>query len=230
MIVNASKTAMICASGATDYVADAYLLDSDQNRVGCGQSIKALGVRFSNNLDMEAQVQHIIKSVRSRYWTLRNLNKNGFNNEELVQVYATMIRPVVEYGSPVYHSSLTDEQDERIERLQDHALKCIFGTESSARTLQGLAEIETLRSRREELTAKFARKCAADPAFDHWFPLKEHRSSARIKSKEIYLEKKARTERMKNSPVYYFRRILNGKVGKTYGTRNKSYREDVVRV
>ena len=34
---------------------------------------------------------------------------------------------------------------------------------------------------------------------------------------------------MKNSPVFYFRRILNGKVGKAYGTRNKLYREDVVK-
>ena len=48
MVVNASKTAMICVSAATDYVAEAYLLDSDQNRVGCGQTIKALGVRLGH--------------------------------------------------------------------------------------------------------------------------------------------------------------------------------------
>ena len=101
-----------------------------------------------------------------------------------------MIRPVAEYGSPVYHSLLTDEQDERLERLQDHALKCIFGTEHSARKLRGMAGIDTLRSRREELMAKFARKCAADPVFDHWFPLREYRSGTRVKNREIYLEKR----------------------------------------
>ena len=230
MVVNAAKTAMVCISGATDYKADAFILDSDQNRVGCTSSIKALGIRFSNRLDMEDHVQYMVKAMRSRYWTLRNLKKNGFNAEELVRVYTTVIRPVVEYGCPVFHSSLTDGQDERLERLQDHALKCIFGPELSARKLRGLAGLTTLRERREDLVHKFAHKCANDPALDHWFPRDNARRSGRLRGgvDQTYLEEKARCERLKNSPIFYFRRILNGKVGKTYGTRNKAYREDVV--
>ena len=73
---------------------------------------------------------------------------------------------------------------------------------------------------------KFAFKCANDPAFEHWFPKK---NTGRVtRSKEIYLEEQARSERLKNSPIYYFRRILNGKIGKTYGSRNRMYREDVI--
>ena len=83
-----------------------------------------------------------------------------------------MIRPVAEYGCLVYHSSLTDKQDERLERLQDHALKCILGTDLSARKLRGKAGLVTLREMREELVKKFAIKCSNDPAFDHWFPKK----------------------------------------------------------
>ena len=163
--------------------------------------------------------------MRSRYWTIRNLRTNGFNSEELVHVYKTMLRPVVEYGCVVYHSSLTDDQDERIERLQDHALKCIFGPELSARRLRGLAGITTLRQRREDLVEKFARKCSNDPAFDHWFPRRQGRST---RSKEIFMEEQARCERLKNSPLFYFRRILNGKTGKEHGKRNRSYREDII--
>ena len=135
-----------------------------------------------------------------------------------------MIRPVVEYGCVVYHSSLTDEQDERLERLQDHALKCIFGAERSARTLRGLAEVPTLRERREELVKKFAIKCSNEPAFEHWFPIRKAGRNPR--NKEVYLEEQARCDRLRNSPIFYMRRILNGKVGKNYGARNKSYRED----
>ena len=123
--------------------------------------------------------------MRSRYWTVRNLKFNGFNTEELVHVYKTMIRPVIEYGCPVYHSSLSDNQDERIERLQDHALKCIYGPGISARRLRGDSELQTLRERREEIVKKFTLKCANDPAFDHWFP---RRSTGRLtRSKETYL-------------------------------------------
>ena len=168
--------------------------------------------------------------MRSRYWTLRNLKRNGFNTEELVRVYKTILRPVVEYGCPVFHSSLTDAQDERLERLQDHALKCIFGPELSARRLRGMAGLVTLRERREEIVHKFAHKCANDPAYDHWFPRDTARRSSRIRKEEggSYWEDTARCERLKNSPLYYFKRILNGKIGKNYGTRNRAYREDII--
>ena len=79
MVVNSAKTAMICVSGASEYRADAFILDEDQNRIGCTMTLKALGLRFSNRLDMEDHVAYIIKSMRSRYWTLRNLKLNGFN-------------------------------------------------------------------------------------------------------------------------------------------------------
>ena len=227
MVVNAAKTSMMCISGAINYEADAFILDSDQERIGCTDTIKALGLRLSNRLDMEEHVKYIIKAFRARYWTLRNLKGNGFNTEELVQVYKTMIRPIAEYGCPAFHSTLTDEQDERLERLQDHALKTIFGVGKSARTLRGEARITTLRERREELVSKFAHKCANDPAFDHWFPKRETTRNTRNKNTETYLEEKARCDRLKNSPIFYFRRILNGKVGKEYGKRNRSYREDV---
>ena len=35
MVVNSSKTAMICMSAATDFKADAFMFDSDQGRVKC---------------------------------------------------------------------------------------------------------------------------------------------------------------------------------------------------
>ena len=220
---------MMCISAATDYQADSFILDKDQNRIGCGETIKALGIRLSNRLDMEDHVKYIIKAVRSRYWTLRNLKLNGFTNEELVQVYKTIIRPVSKYGCVMFHSSLTDEQDERLERLQDHTLKCIYGTELSARKLKGLAGLETLRERREVLAMKFALKCSRDPVFqDRWFTRNTNRRSGRNGGGEDYLEEKARCERMKNSPIFYFRRLLNGKIGKEHRSRNKSYREDII--
>ena len=128
----------------------------------------------------------------------------------------------------VFHSSLTDEQDERIERLQDHALKCIYGGEKSARKLRGIAGINTLRERREELCMKFSLKCARDPVFARWFPQRTSRRSGRTNGSEQYLEEKARCERMRNSPVFFFRRLLNGKEGKSIGARNREYREQIV--
>ena len=129
MKVNAAKTTMVCFSDAAAYKADAYIEDEDGNRIGCQDRMKALGMRFSNRPDMGAHVDWIRKTYRERFWMLRNLKRNGFTNPELVQVYKTMIRPVAEYTCVVYHSSLTDEQDELLDNLQNHALRCIFKSE-----------------------------------------------------------------------------------------------------
>lgn len=124
----------------------------------------------------------------------------------------------------VYQSALTDEQDELLDNLQNHAIKCIFGP-LSGRKLIEKAAINTLRERREQLCDKFASKLASDHLFSHWFPLKTSRASKRTNGKkEIYLEEKARCEQLRNSPLHYFRQRLNGKDGKTYGKCNEEYR------
>ena len=48
-----------------------------------------------------------LKKFKSRIWTLRHLKQNGFTNSNLVLVYKSMIRPLVEYCSSVYHSLIT---------------------------------------------------------------------------------------------------------------------------
>ena len=226
MVVNAGKTSMLCVSDSLAYEADAFIIDGDGKRIGCQDTFKALGMHFSNRPDMWAQVRAIQKKIRSRLWMLRNLKNSGFTAEELVTVYKTMVRPVADYGAVVYHSSLTDQQDELLENLQNSALKCIFGPGISARKMRDTAGIATLRSRREEMCDKFALKCAANPLFSRWFPLKTTRTSARAgKVKEVYLETKARCDRLANSPFFYFRRRLNGKEGKKYGSRYAEYRK-----
>ena len=217
MVVNGKKTSMICVSDSLSYQADAFLLDDDQNRIGCQDRLKALGMYFSNKPNMDEQVKSIVKRFRARYWTLRNLKNSGFSTDELVTVYKTLIRPIADYACVVYHPSLTDAQDEELEHLQDHALRCIFG-KFSGRKLRDLADVTSLRERRETLCDKFAKKLSVNPLFAHWFPLKETRASTRGTGKqEIYKEEKARCSRLVNSPLFYYRRRLNGKEGRPPG-------------
>ena len=151
--------------------------------------------------------------------------KSGFTTDELVTVYKSMLRPVAEYACVVFHSGLTDAQDEQIERLQNQALKCIYGPFILARKMRDRAGITTLRARRILLAEKFAAKCVTNPRFMHWFPLKSTRTSTRTKKEtEIYKEEKARCDRLFYSPLFYMRRRLNGKPGKVYGKRNEEFR------
>ena len=123
----------------------------------------------------------------------------------------------------VYHSMLTDSQDEALERLQVHALKCIYGPGLSGRKMRDMSGLTTLRERRIIHCDNFAVKCARSDRFGHWFPKNTGRKT---RNTDEYLEEFARCDRLYYSPIYYMRRRLNGKPGKTYGLRNAQYRND----
>ena len=154
MVVNAKKTTMVCVSDSLSFQADAFIYDADQDRIGCQESFKALGMWFSNHPNVNSQVDAVKRGVRARLWTLRNLKNSGFTTEELVRVYTTMIRSVADYAAVVYHSLLTDKQDEAIDNLQNAALKMIYGPGSSARKMRSMAGLMTLRAPREDLCDK----------------------------------------------------------------------------
>ena len=212
------KTNLLCVSDAT-YRAEAFIEDSDGTVIHSAgtPSLKVLGFTFSDKPNVRAHVMTIRKKFRQRYWTLYNLRRNGFTEEELVRVYKTSIRPVADYLDVVYHSLLSDDLDEELDRLQNQALKIIFGSELSGRRLRALAGVTTLRERRVEHCDKFVAKCLDSDRFSGWFPRRGGRRSGRHAGAEPYMEAFACCERLRGSPVYFFRRRLNGKVGKKYG-------------
>ena len=124
----------------------------------------------------------------------------------------------------MYHSLITDEQDQVIERLQSKALKCIYGPKIPYSRMREMAEVTTLRQRRIEACDTFARKCLDSPRFCKWFPRRETGRRG-LRGGEEFLEEFARCDRLKNSPIFYFRRRLNGKEGRTFGERNRKYRD-----
>lgn len=223
MVVNESKTNLLCVSDSLNFKTLAYIKDSNDNQIECSESMRVLGFYLSNKTGVGLHVSEISKKVRQKFWVLYHLRKLGFTEDELVSVYRSVVLPIFDYCCPVYHSLLSDLQDQALERAQVGALRCIFGYSLSARKLREKAGLQTLRARRINLTDKFAQKCVASDRFKHWFPLKEGRISAR--SSGLYREDFAKCNRLKNSPVFYMRRRLNGKDGKLYGQRNKEYRE-----
>ena len=139
-----------------------------------------------------------------------------------------MIVPVADYGDVVYHSLMTDKMDYELDRAQNKALRCIYGPRIGGKRLREMAGVTTLRERRIKHCDTFAGKCASSERYSSWFPRRQAARSTRRQAsgKEPYLESFARCERLQASPLHYFRRRLNGKIGKEYGKRYKEYRED----
>ena len=225
MVVNSSKTKILCISDALTYRAAAHILDNDGGRIESTDKMKILGFHFDSRPTAHAHVAALRARMRETVWVIRHLKHSGFNEPELVRVYKTVVRPVLDYCCVVYHSILTDEQDQIIERLQAQALKSIFGYKMSYAEMRDRAEITTLRARRIYLCDKFARKAMANGRFSvSWFPPKIGRTSGRT-GQDFYREFTARTDRLNNTPLFFFRRRMNGKEGKRYGERNRKYRD-----
>ena len=131
------------------------------------------------------------------------------SQKDLMFIYKSTLRPSIDFAANTYHSLLTQEQSDAIERLQLMAMKIIYGHAVSYRTVLATGCINTLRERRQQNFEKFAVKCCANPRFSPtWFPLNPiiHHD---LRTREKFYIPKYRTERGFKSPVISMRRYLN---------------------
>ena len=163
---------------------------------------------FGSKPDVTLHVNYMLDKIKKKLWMLRNIKRAGMNSNDMVNVFNTVIRPVCDFASVTYHSMLTAEQAEDIERVQKRAMKLIFGWDTNYSQLLEEGRIESLEERRKRMVINFARKTASNPRFEKWFPKREY-NGVELRREQIYEEKFARTERLKKSPVYNMRRELN---------------------
>ena len=110
-------------------------------------AFKLLGVHVASNLKWLQHVDAITSKAAKRHF-LKQLKRSGATRGNLLCFYGTVIRPVLEYACPVWHSSLTVAQTKALESLQ---LRIIY--EHCDYTMSLIrAGLDTLESRREELT------------------------------------------------------------------------------
>ena len=57
---------------------------------------------------------------------LYQLKRAGIGQHDLVTMYVSVIRPVLEYACPVWHTNLNRHLTESIETVQKRVLKCIY--------------------------------------------------------------------------------------------------------
>jgi hypothetical protein len=207
MKINVKKTKLIAISDAKTFDPVCYIKTQNEEIIESARDpIKILGFTFSGTPSVGAHVNSIVSKARRRYWVLRHLRRFGFDNQELLQVYMSLIRSVIEYCSVVYHSMLSQEMEKQLERVQSQALKIIYGFGFSYNDLLEKTGIEKLSDRRLKAIDKFTAKCI-DGKFSGWFPKAATRRSAR--NPRPYVEKHARCDRLKDSPLYFMRRRLN---------------------
>ena len=138
MKVNPKKTKLLCFSSAIHSEVDAYISHGNE-KIASGQSMVLLGYRFDSRPSVASHVDFIQEKVKARAWMLRHLRLSGVPLCDIVKIYASVIRPVVEYVTPAFDSMLTCGQSDQIEAIQRRALKTIFGYKTSYKQALELA-------------------------------------------------------------------------------------------
>ena len=208
MIVNCKKTQLLCISTDNGYNTTASI-NIDGEEVGSMENMKLLGFMVSANSSMAAQVAMIKGKFRARFWTLIHLKRSGITGLSLFRLYSALVRPVLEANSVVFHSMLTKQQSGELERLQKHALKLCFGFDKHYQQILEQHNLTTLEQRRVKAICKFTAAAMKNPRYaNKWFK-RRNEVDQDIRNRRPFVEKRARTERYKSSPLLFIQKTAN---------------------
>ena len=167
--------------------------------------IKVLGVWLQEDLKWDYNTKQIVKKAYSRMYILNKLKYAGINQNDLLTIYKLFVRSICEYCSVVFHTSLTQEQNDKLEAIQSTALKIILAEKySDYKSALKYFSIDTLAERRYKHMLKFSIKCTKDAFNQNMFP-----KNANMRGKDTYQVNFARTSQYLNSAVPQCQRALN---------------------
>ena len=128
MRINASKTKemVICFSTNRNLVESMPHIVIDEVDIERVNHAKILGVMVSANLTWNAHIDNIVAKASKRLFMLYQMKRSGISQHDLLRIYLSVIRPVVEYACPVWHSSLPKYLSDNIELIQKRALRTIY--------------------------------------------------------------------------------------------------------
>ena len=131
---------------------------------------------------------------------LKNLYQFNIPVADLVTIYTMYIRSILEQSCVVWGSSITQEEEMAIERVQKCALRIILKYDYiSYENGLAIAKLSKIKNRIQMLQLRFARKCVQNEATQDMFPLKTQMRNTR--HKETYEVPFARTSRLADSAI-----------------------------
>ena len=173
------------------------------------EEIKLLGVTVRSDLSWSSHCQNMCAKGFSRLWMLRRLQPLGANRAELVEVYQTQIRCVLEFAVAAWNAGLTKQQSNQIERVQKTAFAIILGVDyASYANALSVLNMKTLSDRRHDLSLKFAQKSLKHEKYSSWFCSNDVTSNTRSTKPDLK-NVEALKRRFEKSPLYYLTKLLN---------------------
>ena len=171
---------------------------------------KLLGQIITDDLKWERNIDEVVKSSNKRLRILHEASKFTGKISDLKMIYTMYIRSKLDSSSVVWHSSLTENQINSLERCQKAAVKVIL--KNNYRNYEDalkMLDLDSLKERRRKQCLKFAKDCLKHEKMKMLFPLNVQNNETKTRHKETYKVNKAYTERYRQSAVPYMQRLLN---------------------
>jgi hypothetical protein len=161
---------------------------------------KLLGVMLNNRLTWHTHVDAIYKKACSRLHFIAQLKKTKMPASDIIKVYTTLVRPLLEYACQVWHGGLTDQQVTLLESIQERVMKMAYPCLTYQESLSE-CELPTLQVRRDLCCRTlFNSMSQSDHRLNHLLPPKRQ-SQYDCRNTKMYALPRVKTNRYKNSFV-----------------------------
>jgi len=165
------------------------------------KTVKLLGVHIADNLKWNSHIKEITKKASMRLHFLRLLKRANVPGNDLVAIYLAIIRSVLEYACPVWHTQLPDYLHKALESIQRRALRIICPSLDYNDALS-LHNLPKLHDRRTDLCWRFFSKITLPGSkLLELIPPKRTRQS--LRSQKSYSVPRCCTNRLENSLIYW---------------------------
>ena len=172
------------------------------------RAIKLCGVWLQEDGGWGKNTDELCKNAYARIGLLTKLKYAGTGIEDLVKIYKTFIRSKLEFCSVAFHSGLSKQQSNTLDRCEATCLKIIlqesYISYEAACEMLGLTK---LSERRLARCYRFSQQCLKHPQNQRIFPRNENTNN--LRSKEPFKVNFGYTEAYKRSAVPFCQRLLN---------------------
>ncbi len=163
---------------------------------------KLLGVIFSNSLDWDAHVDYMCSKASRRLYFLTLLRRAGVDAKDIVSVFTSIVRSVLEYACEVWHPGLTQEQTSALEHIQKRALRTAFPHLDYEEALSATG-LERLSTRRENACRTFFVSMLQDTHKLHHLIPPPRTLRPNLRNANMYPLPRVKTQRFKRSLVVH---------------------------
>ena len=165
---------------------------------------------MTDKLSWDENCDFLVRKVNARMALLRGVLSFGAKNHEMVHLWKTYCRSVLEQSCVVWSSSLTQENINDLERTQKTFCKLVLKHKYKdySNALMQL-NLENLKQCRKNLCLKFAKSGIKNNNLRDLLPEQNKLEKPKTRNQERYKVNFANTGRFKNSSIIHMQNLLN---------------------